>query len=254
MVLTEYKSPEEIRHSLGKARGVVVFSCSGCANMNEIGGRRGLKFMKKRLSAWGYSVVAGATPPGICMNAVMENATHKWIQPNRSKVDALLAICCAAGIKNAAYFNPDLKVVAAADPMGVECLLPHNAYYEDAGDYMVAHELCLPCGSCVLSFTTGICPLVACPAKSKYGYCKNPPYPGNGCTVKPDQKCVWAIIEKRGGDLEGLGKLKEIHENPDYERIPSIDTPPRTVKQHTIAGYCGGRSPSFISDLLRWVR
>ena len=59
MVLTEYKSPEEIRHSLGKARGVVVFSCSGCANMNEIGGQRGLKFMKKRLSAWGYTVVAG---------------------------------------------------------------------------------------------------------------------------------------------------------------------------------------------------
>lgn len=254
MVLTKYKSPEEIRHSLGDAKRVVIFSCSGCANMNEIGGRRGLKFIKKQLKKWGYKVVDGVVPIGLCMNVVMENAVNKWIKPKRSEIDTLLTICCAAGMKNSVYFNPGLRVVAGADPIGVECLLPHNAYYEDTRDNLVAYGLCVPCGQCVLSFTQGICPFVECPTKSKYGYCKNPPEEGTRCTTDPNRKCVWKIIENSGGDLEGLKELKHIHKDTDYERIPSITRKPSSNRQHMAAGYVGGRLPGWLSDLVHWIR
>ncbi len=254
MVLTQYKSPKEIKHSLGDAKKVVIFSCSGCANMNEIGGRVGLRFMTEQLTKWGYDIVAGAVPTGLCSCDVMKNAVNKWIKPNKSKTDALLSICCGAGMKNSFYFNPGLRVVAGADPMGVETLLPHGEYYDDHGDDLVAYGLCVPCGHCVLSFTTGICPLVECTRQSKYGFCENPPKEGNRCSADPDRKCVWKIIEQRGGNIEDLEGLKKIHENSKNNRIPSIQRKPSNRVEHSIVGYSGGRLPGALADMVHWIR
>jgi hypothetical protein len=256
MVLTEYKSPEEIKHSLGDARRVAVFSCGGCANMNQIGGLRGMRFLRKQLREWGYEVVVAASPVGCCSTAVMGRAVETHIEPRRESVDALVQISCMAGIKNAFYFNPGLKVVAAADPMGVETLLPLDAYYSDPGEDLVAFGLCQPCGHCVLSFTTGICPYVECPSKSLYGPCENAPGPNDGesCGRDEGRRCVWRIIEDRGGDLEGLVELKRMHEDRDLRRIPSIERDTAGELRNKAVGFIGARVLTPLADLVHWIR
>ena len=256
MVLTKYKSPEEIKHSLGSARRVAVFSCSGCANMNQIGGLRGMRFLRKQLEEWGYEVVVAASPLGCCSTAVMERTVKTYIKPRRESIDALVQISCMAGIKNAFYFNPGLKVVAAADPMGVETLLPLDAYYSDRGEDMVAFGLCTPCGHCVLSFTTGICPYVECPAKSLYGPCENAPGPGdNGlCCRDEGHPCVWRIIADRGGDLEDLRELERMHRDRDLQRIPSVERDTAGGIKNKTVGFIGSIALAPLADLVHWIR
>jgi len=152
MVLTRYKSPEEIRHSLGDSVRLAVFSCAGCANINGIGGRRGLKFLCGTLQGWGYEPVVARSIIGCCSSAVMERAVRAYIEPARSEIDALIQISCAAGIKNANYFNPGLRVAQAADPMGVETILPVGSYFEDNGDDLVAYG---PVAECALGLAYG---------------------------------------------------------------------------------------------------
>lgn len=255
MVLTRYKSPREIRHALGEAKALAVFSCAGCANMNNIGGRRGLKFLKGQLEAWGYEVVLGKILIGCCAAPVMEYGSSAYIEPLRSRIDALVQISCAAGIKNANYYNPDLRVVQAADPIGVETLLPQGAYYTDNGDNLVAYGLCQTCEHCVLSFTAGICPYVECPSKSAYGYCGRPPEgDSRSCTVDPERACAWKVIEERGGDLEGLKELKRIHRDKDYERIPSIAREPSADFKRRTMGFLGGRAVVPFAEVVHFIR
>jgi hypothetical protein len=255
MVLTRYKSPEEIKHSLGDAKRVAFFSCAGCANMNTIGGRRGMKFLREQLEEWGYEVVVARTPIGCCITSVMEQAVNSYIKPNRSRIDALVQISCAAGMKNANYFNPGLRVVQAADPMGVETLLPHGDYYSDYGDNLVAFGLCYPCERCVLSFTTGICPIAECQSKSLYGFCDHPPKgDSEKCTRDPIRDCVWKIIEERGGDLEGLKELKLIHEDDGYERIPSISREPAADYKMKTSGFLGCKAGVPFADVVHFIR
>jgi len=256
MVLTEYKSPQEIKHSLGDAKRVAVFSCAGCANMNKVGGRRGLRFVREQLQLWGYEVVVAKTPVGCCSSAVMEQAIKAWIEPKRSQIDALVQVSCGAGIKNVNHFIPGLRIVAAADPVGVETLLPHGAYFSDHGDDLVAYGLCSPCGHCVLSFTTGICPYVECASKSLYGPCEKAPGEGESrrCRVGAERECVWRIIEERGGDLESLKELERLHSDDGYERIPSIAREQSADLKFKTVGFIGARVLAPFADVVHWIR
>lgn len=255
MVLTRYKSPEEIKHSLGNAKRIAVFSCAGCANMNNVGGRRGLKFLSEQLEKWGYEVVVARAPIGCCITSVMEYAVNAYIKPKSSRIDALIQISCAAGMKNANYFNPGLRVVQAADPMGVETLLPHGDYYSDHGDNLVAYGLCYPCEHCVLSFTTGICPIAECSSKLLYGFCENPPKGDSGkCTQDPGRECVWKIIEERGGDLEGLKELKLLHQDGGYERIPPVVREPAADYKMKTVGFLSARAAVPFADVVHFIR
>jgi hypothetical protein len=256
MVLTEYKSPEELKHSLGEAKRLAVFSCAGCANMNKIGGRRGLRFLKAQLEGYGYEVVVAKTPVGCCSAAVMESAVGTHIKPKRSQIDALVLVSCGAGIKNANYFNPGLSVVAAADPIGVETLLPHGAYYPDHGDDLVAYGLCTPCGHCVLSFTTGICPYVECASKLLYGPCEKALREGESgrCHIDASRICVWRTIEERGGDLESLRELKRLHEDGTYQRIPSVAREPSAHRKYKTVGFVGARVLVPFADMVHLIR
>jgi len=255
VVLTKYKSPEEIKHSLGDAKTIAVFSCAGCANMNMIGGRRGLKFLNEHLEKWGYEVVVARALIGCCSAPVMEHGVNAYIKPKNSRIDALIQISCVAGMKNANYFNPGLRVVQAADPVGVEALLPHGEYYSDHGDNLVAYGLCYNCEHCVLSFTTGICPYAECPSKSLYGFCDHPPKAGSRkCTRDPGRECVWKVIEERGGDLEGLKELKFIHDDDGYERIPLISREPSADFKLKTVGFLGARAVVPFAETVHFIR
>lgn len=255
MVLTRYKSPEEIKYSLGEAKRLAVFSCAGCANMNNIGGRRGLRFLRGQLEDWGYEVAVARCLIGCCSVPVMECGVNAYIKPALSRIDALVQISCVAGIKNANFFNPGLKVVQAADPMGVEALLPQEDYYPDHGDDLVACGLCYPCEHCVLSFTVGVCPLAACPRKSLYGFCGKPPRENEArCTEDQELECVWKIIESRGGDLEGLKELKALHGDKGYERIPSISREPSADFKLKTVGFLGARAAVPLAETVHFIR
>ncbi len=227
MFQTKYKSEEELQYSLRNFQKVGIISCNVCCNLSDCGGQQGLELMSGFCRNWGKAVVADCLIFGGCVGTVHEHAVKKRIYPHQSDIDALVMISCAAGIKTANLYSPGLPVVAACDSFGSYPLSPRQG----PNDSLTIHTYCPICpdGHCVMSYTAGICPVVLCPEKCRYGYCENPPQsPNRQCTKDENMACVWKTIEEtiaqRGESLDSLKELEQIHADKTLRRMPTPET------------------------------
>ncbi len=213
MLISVWKSENEIQKALENAQRVAVFSCNVCANLNGTGGRRGLRQMKRLLKKWGKEIVVAKTVNVCCSEEILRQYLRIYIEPVKERCDALIMLSCAGGVKCAFLCDPGIPVVAALDSIG-SGVVSTSMEPIDVG-------ICQACDHCVLTWTGGICPLAGCPARKKYGPCKKAPKEGTACAIDPDRECVWKKIEQKG-DMAALAAMEKIHGQKDYERIPAV--------------------------------
>jgi hypothetical protein len=179
---------------------------------------------------------------------VMRHAQRAYLEP--SNADALVVISCAAGVKSAFLCDPGVPVIAACDTVGIGCIPSGSATAADA----VARGACSTCGDCVLSFTSGICPLAHCAAKSLYGPCKRAPTVGTQCALVPQRDCIWAEIRGRGADLAALQALKAIREDHGQSSLPVVARKPPPTLIRKIFSFIAARLPGKFMEPIHWVR
>lgn len=244
MLVSVWKSDQEIQHDLAGVDKVAVFSCNVCANLNGTGGRRGLRRMKKLLQQWGKTTVVAKTVNFCCSEEILRQKFRVYLDPVRDRCQALVMLSCAGGVKCAFMYSAGLPVVAALDSIGSGVVATSMEPWQ-AG-------LCVTCDHCVLTHTGGICPLAACPAKRKYGPCKKAPAEGDLCALDPERKCVWKEIETRG-DMAALARLSRIHADQEYHRPAPVKAPGRPVVVRRFSGWFMARLPG-LSDLVDLVK
>lgn len=210
MLVSVWKSKQEIEKSLEGAKQVAVFSCNVCANLNGTGGIRGLKKMKALLQEMGKKILVAKTVNVCCSEEIMRQCMRIYIEPEKQGCDAVVMLSCAGGVKSAWMCTPGVPVVAALDSAG-SGVVSTSVSTMEAG-------ICTACGHCVLTYTHGICPVTGCPSKKKYGPCKAAPPSSGPCAVDPEKECIWRIIELKG-DMEKLAMLSGLHQDKAYERI-----------------------------------
>ncbi len=248
MIETRYKSAEELKYAIGEGKRVGILSCGACANLCDVGGVRGMNFIKGQVEEWGNTVAAARTIAACCPVPIMGAAQKTLL--HRSKIDVLVIISCAAGIKSAFLCNPGIPIVAACDTVGAACLVNPD----DPIDGFVAHSLCTSCGHCVIGYTFGICPLATCPSKSLYGPCNKASEEGTQCGVDSSQDCVWKEIERRGADLAALQEMKRIHKEGEQKRIPSLKGKSARAFLRKYVGFIGSRIPGKLMEAAHWAR
>ncbi|MFC1926919.1 methylenetetrahydrofolate reductase C-terminal domain-containing protein [Chloroflexota bacterium] len=193
-LITKQKSIEEIKQSLENEDSVYLVGCGTCATMCHTGGKAEVLKMKDALVEMGKTVVGWMVIPTSCDDLTAE--ALKQDAEAIEKAGCILAMSCALGVQTIAR-STDKRVCPAQDTlfMGVE---------ESPGNFS---EVCKQCGECVLAWTGGICPVVACHKGLLNGPCGGT---NEGkCEVDPDKDCAWTLIYQR---LEKLGRLDLMRE------------------------------------------
>ncbi len=215
---TLWKSEPEINTTLADYHSIGILSCGVCANLSYTGGKTGLNILNNHLKSMGKEIPLSRVILACCPEEIMRQSL-KQNRRRLKKCDALVVLSCAAGIKAANSCKPGLPVINILDSIGSAAVA--------CTDPVLAESLCSGCGHCVLTFTSGICPVSACPAKRKYGPCKQQPPRGSACPVDTSRECAWHLIEARGGRLDLLEKIKEHHkaeEKRGLAPVPEIKT------------------------------
>lgn len=198
---TVWKPQKEIAHQFRDINRVTIFSCCFCANLSGTGGELGIRIMKRMLKELDVEVVRAECVLVCCEENVMRQSIRRY-RRSLGKSDALVVLSCAGGIKAAFLGKPGIPIICPLNPVG-------SAVVSHADD-PVARGLCTVCGTCVLSYTGGICPVSECPAGTRYGPCKKSGDNPGECVLRPGIDCVWKEIMNRA-DIEELRKLKQLH-------------------------------------------
>jgi len=194
--ITKQKTLADIEKLLDKESKVFLVGCGTCATMCHTGGKDEVLDIQRKLGASGKTVTGWVVIPTVCdalaQQAVAENAKAM------EEADCILVMACAYGVQALALYTAK-PVYPALDTLFMGQELSPGVF----------SEVCVQCGECVLGWTSGICPITACPKGLLNGACGGAK--GGKCEVSAAKDCAWELIYERlrqQGKLENLKKRR----------------------------------------------
>jgi ferredoxin len=196
MIKATRKPLGEIHASVKGYSRVLVAGCGGCASVCLAGGLRETRELAEELDELARASGEGGSRAVLMAERQCNPVFVEEMAGRAPEGDCILSTACGAGVQLLADAFPSLPVFPALDTLfvGVDV---------DTGLY---EERCRHCGSCMLGYTGGICPVTRC-AKSLFnGPCGGMRMDG-GCEVGNGLPCAWVAIHER---LKAQGRLAGI--------------------------------------------
>ena len=191
MVKGKRKPFDEIKGMIQDHKKVLNIGCAGCVSVCYAGGLKEVGILNDQLKASfkqdGVDIqIDGYTVERQCNQELL--AELDAIVP---QYDALMSMACGAGCQYVAERFPQTPVYPAINTLfiGVD---------KEIG---IFEERCRACGSCVLGYTGGICPVTRCAKGLFNGPCGGST--GGKCEIDPNVDCAWQLIWDR---LKALGR------------------------------------------------
>ena len=208
--ITQQKPFDEIRQSLEREQRIYLIGCGTCATMCETGGKSEVLEMKDKLEEAGKEITGWMVISTAC-DSLTGEALKEDIEAVQ-RAEAILVMACAFGVQTVAQYAEKL-VYPALNTL----LLGHE---ESPGHYA---KICIQCANCILSLTSGICPIARCPKNLFHGPCGGSE--GGKCEINPDLPCAWQLIIERLSKLGRLDKLEAIVPPKDWS-VSLTGSPP----------------------------
>ncbi len=202
MIASKPKPIDEIVEYLDGDDAVVVVACTGCPEGCDSGNADELDRLEAALAEKGKRIVARIPVDFLCNKTLIARRLMAHLEA-LNEADSLLVSSCGIGVQAVAATvdkatHPVLDTISMG---GFQGLWP-------------GEERCLECGDCVLHYTGGICPRVACSKGLVSGQCGGADVDGT-CEVDKSIPCGWTRIYQR---LEKLGRTELM-----YRPIPALD-------------------------------
>jgi len=195
MIKAKPKFLAEIHGYIAPYRKVLILGCGGCVSVCLAGGQKEVEVLKTELA---FSLTKENDTKQIRGYTVERQCNHRYLEELDETVkdlDCLLSMACGAGVQLLAERYPDKPVFPAVDTIAIGVDL-------DIGIY---EERCRACGTCVLAYTAGVCPVTRCAKGLFNGPCGGTS--GDHCEVSADIPCAWHEIYTR---LKAQNRLADI--------------------------------------------
>jgi ferredoxin len=207
MIVTEQKDIKEIIKTLKDYRKIFLLGCGECATYCRVGGKDELEAMQKKLEREGKIVVGSVIPGAPCVAAQVKTELAKKIKELR-EAEAILVLACGLGLQTVKENNRlDIAVLPACNSL-------FGATMDSLGNF---YEKCSFCGECVLSLTSGLCPITLCPKGILNGPCSG--VNKGKCEIDKDLDCVWVAIYQESVKNGKLDVLREIQKPKDFKKL-----------------------------------
>lgn len=214
MIKAKRKPLEEIADCVKGYAKILNIGCGGCVSVCLAGGQREvlttnaeLKLVFEEKGIMGR--IESYTVERQCNQAYLEELDELVI-----KYDCLLSMACGAGAQLLAERFPNKPVFPAQNTVSI-------GVDREIGMY---EEKCRACGSCVLGYTGGICPVTRCSKGLFNGPCGGTNH--GKCEISEDVPCAWNDIYHRLKQQNRLGDILGIQDAMAWQ-----NQTPRTIIQ-----------------------
>ncbi len=221
MIVAEQKPIKEIWEMVKDFDKVLVIGCKGCVTVCNVGGAKevGVLASLLRIAANknGKTMEVGeATLERQCDPEYIEE-----VKDIIGEYDAVVSIACGVGPQFLSERYPQARVFPGLN----------TKFMGGAVEHGVWAERCAGCGTCVVHYFGGLCPIARCSKSLLNGPCGGSS--GGKCEISKEVDCIWDLIVRK---LMEQGRLDELRQfRPPKDWRTARDGGPRKMIREELA-------------------
>lgn len=200
MIVADSKPLQEILAMVREYKKILIVGCKGCVTVCNVGGAKEVEVLRASLMINGKKEGA---PPDIDTTVIERQCDSEYVENLRDNIDAydaVLSMACGVGPQFLSEAYPDQKFFPAVN----------TTFYGGAVAHGIWEERCAGCGTCIIHYFDGLCPVARCAKSLLHGPCGGS---ADGiCEVSKETVCIWDTIVKKKmaqGRIEDLFVLQE---------------------------------------------
>ncbi len=199
MIVADRKPLEEIQEMVKDYNKVLVVGCKGCVTVCNVGGLKEVQILASILRIARKKEGRPLEVDEKCLERQCDPEYIEQLRDSYDKYDAVLSMACGVGPQFLSEAYPGQKFYPTIN----------TKFFGGAVTHGIWEERCAGCGTCVIHYYDGLCPIARCSKSLQHGPCGGSA--DGKCEISKETECIWdSIVRKKmeQGRLEDLRTYK----------------------------------------------
>jgi ferredoxin len=221
MIIADRKPLEEIQEMIKDFDNIMLVGCKGCVTVCNVGGLKEVQILASTLR---IARKKDGRPLQIEERMLERQCDPEYVEQIRDsydQYDAVLSMACGVGPQFLSEAYPSQRFYPTVNTKFMGGAVTHGIW----------EERCAGCGTCIIHYYDGLCPIARCSKSIQHGPCGGSA--DGKCEVSKDIECIWDTIVKKKMEQGRLEDLRICKANKDW-RTARDGGPRKSIREELV--------------------
>lgn len=221
MIIADRKPLEEIQEMIKPYDNIMLVGCKGCVTVCNVGGLKEVQILASTLR---IARKKEGRPIKIEERVLERQCDPEYIEQLRDvydQYDAVLSMACGVGPQFLSEAYPEQRFFPTVNTTFMGGAVRHGVW----------EERCAGCGTCIIHFFDGMCPISRCSKSLQHGPCGGSA--AGKCEISKDVVCIWDLIVRKKTEQGRLEDLRHYWAAKDW-RTARDGGPRKSIREELV--------------------
>ncbi|MFO7459968.1 MAG: methylenetetrahydrofolate reductase C-terminal domain-containing protein [Desulfatiglandales bacterium] len=221
MIVADRKPIQEILEMVEDSERILILGCKGCVTVCNVGGDKEVGILASILK---IARKKEGRPLEVYEKTLERQCDPEYIEQVKDQVsqyDAVISMACGVGPQFLSEAYPQQRFYPALNTSFFGGALGHGMWV----------ERCAGCGTCVIHYFDGMCPIARCSKSLLHGPCGGSAK--GKCEISRDVECIWDKIVRKKMEEGRVDDLTKIRPAKDW-RTAAHGGPRKSVREELV--------------------
>uniref|UniRef100_A0A7C4RSY5 Methylene-tetrahydrofolate reductase C-terminal-like domain-containing protein n=1 Tax=Desulfatirhabdium butyrativorans TaxID=340467 RepID=A0A7C4RSY5_9BACT len=198
MIVADRKSIQEILDMVKTCSKILVVGCKGCVTVCNVGGLKEVQILAATLK---IARKKDGRPLQVDEALLERQCDPEYVAMLKDTVydyEAVISMACGVGPQFLSEAYPDQRFYPAVN----------TTFFGGAVAHGIWEERCAGCGTCIIHYFDGLCPIARCSKSLLNGPCGGSDH--GKCEISKEVECIWDKIVRKKMEQGRLNDLLDV--------------------------------------------
>ena len=221
MIVADRKPIDELLDMIKDCNKILILGCKGCVTVCNVGGSKEVGILASTIK---IARKKDGRPLEVDEMTLERQCDPEYIDQVKDIVDdfdAVISMACGVGPQFLSESYPTQRFFPALN----------TTFFGGAVEHGIWAERCAGCGTCVIHYFDGVCPIARCSKSLLNGPCGGSA--DGKCEISKEVDCIWDMIVRKKMEKGHLEDLTEVKPAKDW-RTARDGGPRKSVREELI--------------------
>jgi ferredoxin len=221
MIVADRKPIDELLDMIKDCDKILILGCKGCVTVCNVGGSKEVGILASTLKIARQKEDRPLEVHEMTLERQCDPEYIEQVKDIADDFDAVISMACGVGPQFLSESYPSQRFFPALN----------TTFFGGAVKHGIWAERCAGCGTCVIHYFDGVCPVARCSKSLLNGPCGGSA--DGKCEISKEVDCIWDMIVRKKMEKDHLEDLLEVKPAKDW-RTARDGGPRKSVREELI--------------------